>query len=211
MARHYFNLRYDGLLAAHNELATSASKQAVEGAQMFLGAHAHYYLAGRVPQRINDRGPGYEITDLARRADAWEADFAVNIFAEGVWDVVKYAFPSLIYDSYRAWVHGRVYEDPPFERRAPYLGSDGGPSAPSIDPAATRRLQQQRLSRRVGRAIAHMTAGIGTSASMLEMTIDGHTFAVIERRVPLWSEDEVTEGVSAFRQMVDSVRRRRLN
>jgi hypothetical protein len=211
MARHFFNLRYDGLLAAHNELASSASKQAVEGAQMFLGAHAHYYLAGRVPQRINDRAPGYEITDLARRAGSWEADFAINIFAEGVWDIVKYAFPSLIYDSYRAWVQGRVYEDPPFERRDPYLGSEVEPSAPSLDPVATRRLQQERLSRRVGRAIAHMTAGIGTSASVLEMTIDDHTFAVIECRVPLWNEDEVTEGVSLFRQTAEAARRRRMN
>jgi hypothetical protein len=29
------------------------------------------------------------------------------------------------------------------------------------------------------------------------MTIDDHTFAVIECRVPLWSEDEVAEGASA--------------
>jgi hypothetical protein len=211
MARHFFNLRYDGLLAAYNELATSASKQAVEGAQMLLGAHAHYYLTGRVPQRIYDKGPGYEITDLARRAGSWEADFSVNLFSEGVWDAGKYAFPSLIYDSYRAWVYGRVYDDPPFERRQPYLGAHGGANEPSFDPVATRRQQQERLSRRVGRAIAHMTAGIGTSASMLEMTIDDHTFAVIECRVPLWSEDEVAEGVSLFRQAADAARRRRMN
>ena len=67
MARHILKLRYDGLLASRNELAPSASKQVVQGAQMFLGAHAHYYLTGIVPERINDKGPGYEITDLARR------------------------------------------------------------------------------------------------------------------------------------------------
>jgi hypothetical protein len=209
--RHFFNLRYDGLLASHRELATSASKQAVEGTQMFLGAHAHYYLTGRVPQRVNDKGPGYEITDLARHAGSWEADFAINIFAEGAWDAVTYAFPALIYDSYRAWAQGRVYEDPPFERREPFLGHGSGPSEPSLDPVAARRLQQERLSRRVDRAIAHMTAGIGTSASVLEMTIDGHTFAVIECRVPLWSEAEVAEGVSLFRQTAEAARRRRMN
>jgi hypothetical protein len=56
-----------------------------------------------------------------------------------------------------------------------------------------------------------MTAGIGTSASVLEMTIDDHTFAVLECRVPLWNEDEVTEGVSLFRQTAEAARRRRMN
>ncbi len=177
---------------------------------MLLGAHAHYYLTGRVPQRINDKGPGYEITDFARQADGWQADFAVNIFAEGVWDAVKYAFPSLIYDSYRAWVHGRVYEDPPFERREPHLASYGEKGKRFVD-TAIRRLHQERLSRRVGRAIAHMTAGIGTSASVLEMTIDGHAFGVIDCRVPLWSEEDVAEGVSLFRQREEAARRRRMN
>ncbi len=204
MARHYFNLRYDGLLASHHELATSASKQAVEGAQMFLGAHAHYYLTGRVPQRINDKGPGYEITDLARQAGSWEADFAINLFAEGPRDAAQYAFPVLIFDSYRAWSQGRVYREPPFERREPLLS---GSAVSELE----RHQQQELLSRRVGQAVAHMSAAIGSSASVLELTIDDHVFAVIDGRVPRWSADEITEGVSLFRKTVEAARRRRLN
>lgn len=211
MARHFFNLRYDGLLASHHELATSASKQAVEGAQMFLGAHAHYYLTGRVPQRINDRGPGYEITDLARQGGSWEADFAINIFAEGVRDGAQHAFPVLVFDSYRAWSQGRPYRDPPFERREPLLARFATPSDGAGDPIAERHQQQDLLTRRVGQAVAHMSAAIGTSASVLELAIDDYVFAIIDGRTQRWSADEITEGVSAFRRTVEATRRRRMN
>lgn len=209
MARHFFKLRYDGLLASRSELAPSASKQVVEGAQMFLGAHAHYYLVGRIPERINDKGPGYEITDLARRAGSWEAHFAISVIGAGAGDVAGNAFAVLVYDSYRAWAQGRVYEDPPIQYRDAYLGACGPSHEPF--PGPERRYQQERLHRRVGRAVAHMTAGIGTSASALELTIDDHMFAVLDRRVPLVSEDEVTEGLSLFRQSMEGARRRRLN
>jgi hypothetical protein len=209
MARHFLNLRYDGLLATHHELAPSASKQAVEGAQMFLGAHAHYYLNGSVPQRIYDKGPGYEITDLARTAASWEADFAISLSDDLVSDVSGQSFPILLYDSYRAWAQGRVYEDPPIAQRDPHFGMLSATDDDYLD--AERRHQQERLYRRVGRAVAHMTAGIGTSASVLELTIDDHMFAILDRRVPLVTVDEVTEGVSLFRQTVEAARRRRLN
>ena len=103
MARHILKLRYDGLLASRNELAPSASKQVVQGAQVFLGAHAHYYMTGVVPDRINDKGPGYEITDLARRAGSWRADFAISLCADGMWEAMKLDFALFLYESYRAW------------------------------------------------------------------------------------------------------------
>jgi hypothetical protein len=211
VARHILKLRYDGLLASRHELATSASKQAIQGGQEFLGAHAHYYLTGTIPDRIYDKGSAYEITDLGHHPGSWEAELAINLFGEGIWDVLKFGFAGLVYDSYRAWAGGYVFEDPPFERRDPYFGSYGGANEPLVDPEPARRLQQLRLYRRVGRSVAHMTAGMGTSASVLELSIDGHMFAIIDHRVPLWSDDEVTEGVSLFRQTVAAVRRRRLN
>lgn len=211
VARHILKLRYDGLLASRHELATSASKQAIQGGQEFLGAHAHYYLTGTIPDRIYDKGPAYEITDLGHRPGSWEAELAINIFAEGIWDVLKFGFAVLVYDSYRAWAGGYVFEDPLFARRAPHFGGHGAADEPLVDPESARRLQQLRLYRRVGRSVAHMTAGMGTSASVLELSIDEHMFAIIDRRVPLWSDDEVSEGVSLFRQTVAAVRRRRLN
>jgi hypothetical protein len=201
MARHILKLRYDGLLAARNELAPSASKQVVQGAQMFLGAHAHYYLSGIVPERINDKGPGYEITDLARRAGSWRADFAVSLCADGMWEAMKLDFGLFVYESYRAWAEGRVYEDPPFETSEPYAGSYDG----------SRQHQRLRLSKRVGQSIALITAPNGTSASVLEMSIDSFVFAVIEHRIPVYSEEDVTEAVSRFRETFKAVRGGRLN
>lgn len=205
MARHFFNLRYDGHLASRSELASSAAKQVIEGAQMFLGAHAHFFLTGTVPQRINDKAPGYEITHLASATDSWEADFSINLLAEEGWDGDKHAFAVFIYDSYRAWVRGRVYEDPPLLYRDPYFGTCSVSVEQAYDPE--RRRQQEHLYHRVGRAVAHMTAGLGTSASVLEMSIDGHMFASVDRRIPFVTEQEVTEGVSLFRQSREATRR----
>jgi hypothetical protein len=195
MARHILKLRYDGLLASRNELAPSASKQVVQGAQVFLGAHAHYYMTGAVPDRINDKGPGYEITDLARRAGSWRADFAISLCADGMWEAMTLGFGLFVYESYRAWAEGRVFQDPPFERSPLLLGRHDGADD----------------SRRVGQAIALVTAPNGTSASVLEMSIDGHAFAVIGHRIPFYSEEEVTEAVSRFRESFRAVRGGRLN
>jgi hypothetical protein len=97
MTRHIPKLHYEGLLVARHELATSTSKQVVQGAQMFLGAHAHYYLSGTVP---------------------------------GIWDATKLEFGMLLLASYRAWAEGRLFEDPPFERREPYLEGPTGNREP---------------------------------------------------------------------------------
>lgn len=209
MVRHILKLRYDGLLASQHELAPSASRQVVPGAQEFLGAHAHYYLSGRVPDRIYEKGPGYEITDLGRHTGSWEAEFAINFLANGVWRVVEIGFGVFLCESYRAWSEGRLYEDPTFERREPFFVRSDGGNEPFLDDFAERRHQQVRLSRRVGHSTAHLSAGIGNSASVLEMSIDDYMFAVIDRRIPFYTEDEVTEGVSLFRQTVEIVRRRR--
>jgi hypothetical protein len=198
MPRHVLKLRYDGLLASRNELAPSASKQVVQGAQMFLGAHAHYYLTGIVPDRINDKGPGYEIMDLARRSESWRADFAISLCADGMWEAMKLDFALFVYESYRAWAEGRVYEDPPFETSEPFAGSYD----------SSRQQQRVRLSRRVGQAVALITAPNGTSASVLEMSIDSFVFAVIEHRIPVYTEEDVTEAVSRFRETFRAVRGR---
>lgn len=206
MARHFFNLRYDGLLASRSELASSAAKQVIEGAQMFLGAHAHYYLTGAVPQRINDKGPGYEITNLASATESWEADFSINLLSEEAIEGDHHAFPIFLYDSYRSWVRGQIYEEPPALYRDPYFGTCSVAVEQPYNPE--KRLQQEHLYQRVGRAVALMTAALGTSATVLELSINGHMFASVDRRIPFVTEQEVTEGVSLFRQTLETSRRR---
>ncbi len=70
MTKHILSLRYDGLDAAsHHGIGTAGSKQVIGGAQILLGAHAHYYAGGKVPDRVDDRGAGFKnfsTSDAAR-------------------------------------------------------------------------------------------------------------------------------------------------
>ena len=200
MARHILKLHYDGLRAARNELAPSASKQVIQGAQLLLGAHAHFYLNGVVPDRINDKSPGYEISDLARRAGSWETDFLINLLSNETSHLIHLAFDVFLISYMQQWKDGRDFADPAFERREPYFSSYGGVNEPFIDAAAEREHQLRRLSRRTGHAMAYLTAPNGTSSSTLEMSIDGRVIAVFDRRYPFYSEDEVAEAVSLFRE-----------
>ncbi len=200
MARHILRLHYDGLRAARNELAPSASAQIINGARLLLGAHANFYLSGTVPDRVYDKGPGYEISDLARRAGSWEADFAINFISDGTWKLIEIGFDLFLLEYIRGWLEGRAFADPGFERREPYFGSYGGVNEPFIDVAAEREHQGRRLSRRTGEALHYITAPNGTSSSVLEMSIDGRVIAVFDRRLPRYCEDEVAEAVTLFRQ-----------
>jgi hypothetical protein len=193
-------LHYDGLrAAATNELAPSASAQVVPGARLLLGAHAHFYLNGVVPDRINDKGPGYEIGDLGRREGSWVADFVINLLSNETSHLIHLAFEVYMLGYMQHWKDGREF-DPAFERREPYFGSYGGVNEPFIDAVAEREHQLRRLNRRTGHAVSNLTAAIGTSASVLEMSIDGRVIAVFDRRYPAYGEDEITEAVSFFRQ-----------
>ncbi len=61
-----------------------------------------------------------------------------------------------------------------------------------------RQVQQERLASRIGQAVVLMTAPLGTSASTLEMSLDGRLFAVWDRRY--FTEDDITDAVMQFRQ-----------
>ncbi len=198
MTRHVLNLRYDGLRATRGELRTGVSKQVVQGAQMFLGAHGHYFLSGHVPDRISDKAPGFEIMDLARERGSWEAEFAIDLQANGVWEHVKFGFGVFLYQSYRAWAEGLAFEEPPMQRRKPAFAAVGGANETDLESLSVRHVQQERLASRVGQAMVLMTAPLGTSASTLEISLDGRLFAVWDRRY--FTEDDITDAVMLFRQ-----------
>jgi hypothetical protein len=198
MTRHVLSLRYDGLRATRGELRTGASKQVVQGAQMFLGAHAHYFLSGLVPDRIGDKAAGFEIMDLARERGSWEAEFAVDLHANGVWEAIKFGFGAFLYQSYRAWADGLLFEEPLFERREPALAAPAGAGEPVFHSLSARQFHQERLAGRIGQAVVLMTAPLGTSAATLEMSLDGRLFAIWDRRYV--TEDEITDAVMLFRQ-----------
>lgn len=198
MARHVLNLRYDGLRATRGELRTGVSKQVVLGAQMFLGAHGHYFVSGLVPDRIGDKAAGFEIVDLARERGSWEAEFAIDLQANGVWEQIKFGFGLFLYQSYLAWSEGQLFEDPSLERRQPYLTVPDGANELEWHSLTTRQFQQERLAGRVGQSMVLLTAPIGSSAATLEMSLDGRLFAVWDRRY--YMEDDITDAVMLFRQ-----------
>ena len=84
MTKHILSLRYDGLDAAtHHGIGTAGSKQVIGGAQILLGAHAHYYSGGKVPDRVDDRGAGFKILDVGRRQGSVIFDIALPASTTG--------------------------------------------------------------------------------------------------------------------------------
>ena len=120
MERHVLTLRYDGLDASYyGGIGTSGSKQVVAGAQMLLGAHAHYYLSGAIPERINDNAPGFVVRDLGRKRGSLIAEFLVVLLGPAIWNAATYSYVAFVRDSYAAVKHGRLFDDPPFDHLQP--------------------------------------------------------------------------------------------
>jgi hypothetical protein len=196
MQRHLLSLRYDGLRATEGELGTSVSKQVIQGAQIFLGAHAHYYLSGAVPDRINDRTTGFEITQASRAKGSHVADFLINFVSNGAYDLAKFGFELFVLHSLMAWHNKELVSHPHLERIEPYFEVPHS-NRPFIDEEAERHGQRVRLYRRVGQAMAYMTAPIGSSASTMDLSFDGKPIQTYGRR--FYSEEEVVEAVLQLR------------
>ena len=199
MERHVLTLKFDGLDASYyGGIGTSGSKQVVAGAQLLLGAHAHYYLSGCVPERINDNAPGFVIRDLGRKRGSLIAEFLVVLMTPAVWNADKYSYSAFVVDSYTAAKNGRLFDDPPFDRRQAALAISDGGNAPVFDLAAAREQQQRRLYQRVRQSRAQIAAPIRVTASVVDLSLDGLHLDTITRRVP--SEDDINEGLRLFRE-----------
>jgi hypothetical protein len=199
MERHVLTLKYDGLDAAYyGGIGTSGSKQVVAGAQMLLGAHAHYYLSGFIPERINDNAPGFVIRDLGRKRGSLIAEFLVVLMTPAVWDAARYSYSAFVVDSYTAAKDGRLFDDPPFDRLQASLATYDGGNEPVFDLAGAREVQQRRLYHRVRQSRALFSAPIRVTASVVELSLDGFHLDTMMRRVP--SEDDITEGLRLFRE-----------
>lgn len=199
MERHILSLRYDGLDAAtENGIGTAGSKQVIAGAQMFLGAHAHYYLGATVPDKINDHAPGYFIRDLGRRQGSLIAEFLVGLATCATWEVAKYAYNTFTLESYAAAKAGRLIEEPPFERRQPSLRGYGGMNEPVFDTTAAREYQRRRLYQRTRQSMAYMTAPLGITASVVELSLDGYHFDTLSGRQA--SGEDIDEWLQLFRE-----------
>lgn len=200
MRKHLLSLRYDGLDAAtHHGIGTAGSKQVIGGAQILLGAHAHYYAGGKVPDRVDDRGEGFKILDVGRTEGSVIFDIALLITAHAIWDVPNgaYRFDRFLAESYAAHRAGRLFEEPPFERRQ--LGAAGRASDyPVRDPDYVRDYERRRLLQRTQQAVSFISAPLGITAATLEVSIDGKRIDSMRARQP--GTNNINEWLQAFRQ-----------
>jgi hypothetical protein len=197
MAKHILSLRYDGLDAAtHHGIGTAGSKQVIGGAQILLGAHAHYYTAGRVPERVDDRGEGFKILDVGRRQGSIIFDIALLITGKPIWEVAEtqYGFDRFLAASYGAHRAGKLFDEPPHRRRD-VPGAVNAP-VPGLDYA--REHERRRLLQRTQAAVGFISAPLGITASVVEVSIDGHRLDTLRARQPGGSE--IHEWLQAFRQ-----------
>lgn len=199
MERHVLTLRYHGLDASYyGGIGTSGSKQVVAGAQMLLGAHAHYYLSGAIPERINDNAPGFVIRDLGRKRGSLIAEFLVVLLAPAMWDAARYSYVAFVRDSYAAAKHGRLFDDPPFDHLQPSLATFDGGNHPLFDLVAAREMQQRRLYQRVRQSRTQISAPVSVTASGVELSIDGYHLDTISHRAH--TDEDINEGLRLFRE-----------
>ena len=199
MERHVLTLRYDGLDASYyGGIGTSGSKQVIAGAQTLLGAHAHYYLSGAIPERINDNAPGFVIRDLGRKRGSLIAEFLVVLMTPAVWDADRYSYSTFVLNSYAAAKDGRLFDDPPFDRLQPSLGTFDGGNEPVFDLAGAREVQQRRLYHRVRQSRVQISAPMRVTASVVELSLDGYHLDTITRRAH--TDEDINEALRLFRE-----------
>ena len=197
MKKHVLSLRYDGLDAAsHHGIGTAGSKQVIGGAQILLGAHAHYYSGGKVPERVDDRGAGFKILDVGRRQGSVIFDIALLITATPIWDVAEthYGFDRFLAESYAAHRAGKLFKEPPHRRREAGPGSNS--ALPDLDYA--REHERRRLLQRMQQAVSFISAPLGITASVVDVSIDGKHIDTMRARQPGGSD--IHEWLQAFRQ-----------
>jgi hypothetical protein len=198
MESHLLSLRYDGLDAGvFNGIGTAGSKQVIAGAQVLLGAHGHFFTEGAVPDRILDRTTQFVIRDMGRRRGSWIADISISIIGAALWDMTKFNFTNFVYESYSAAKEGRLFEEPPYERRRRQLGTRGE-SDPIFDWRMTFEYERRRLFMRTKHAVTLLSAPLGITASTVEIAMDGYHFDTLMARQV--SGDDISQWLSSFRE-----------
>lgn len=200
-------LVYDGLGATHHRMPTSLEKQVTAGAQEFLGAHAYFFVGGRIPTNVGDHSKYFHVHDLRKREGSWEALFTIDladVASEFVTEYVreltknlavdaalatKVGFIYLIHRSYRAWTERRPMIDRTFDRIEPVLSDFGGNGAPIFDAEFEHDSQRRKLYDRTHSSMSKLTAPIGRAAEHVDIWFDHDRLDRLEHRVYL--EDDI--------------------
>ena len=145
---------------------------------------------------MDDHAAGFQILDKGRRQGSIIYDFAVAISASGIWDLMKayYGFDSFLAQSYVAYRAGRLFDEPPYSRTQLSLAAPGGNST-LLD--ASYVYDRRRLLQRTRLAMSAITAPLGITASVVEVSIDGNHLDNITSR--LASGENIDEWLQAYR------------
>jgi hypothetical protein len=176
-------------------LVTSNSKQAIDGAQLLVCAHAHYFSTGRIPENVMPQTADFVFRNPS--VHGGELKFTLEILRPGIWCSPHSDFSSFLNQSYRCWVAGRLFDEPPGARRQLDLRDLQSGNAPAM----TQQLQLEQLSRlysRIDRAIADLTRPIGLSASSLSLCWNGKLLGSHEGRHKRFTDQEITQAVAAL-------------
>jgi hypothetical protein len=113
-----------------------------------------------------------------------------------MWDVAEthYGFDRFLAESYAAHRAGRLFNEPPHQRRA---GAPAG-NAPLPDLEYAREYERRRLLQRTQQAVGFISAPLGITASVVEVSIDGKRIDTMRARQP--GGNEIHEWLQAFRQ-----------
>jgi hypothetical protein len=149
----------------------------------------------------HEKAPPLAPLRWARRALVF--DIALLITAPPIWDVAeaRYGFDAFLAESYAAHRAGRPFAEPPYQRRQPSSAAQAG-SAPrfdedGLDADYARDYERRRLLQRTQQAVSFISAPLGITASVLEVSIDGKRLDTMQARQPGGSN--INEWLQAFR------------
>ena len=199
--RHSLIVRYDGDLAAQHEMDAGDSHTVIEGAKRLLAASGYYWTTGQVPDRLFAEPIGFQVRHTAMRVGSCEYEFTINLLANGAWEAIRIPFEFFVIKAFLDWRDRRVPDVPLHARREPYF--DAPPAtrtnrpdyAFEPDPDA----QHWRLQARYQQAMHQITVPLVKHATTVTMTFERTHLGTWTKRVPKWTEDDISDAVRADR------------
>ena len=152
--------------------------------------------AARCPSASTIAAQASRFLDVGRRQGSVIFDIALLITAKAIWDVAEthYGFERFLAESYAAHRAGKLFKEPPHRRREAGPGSNS--ALPDLDYA--REHERRRLLQRMQQAVSFISAPLGITASVVDVSIDGKHIDTMRARQPGGSD--IHEWLQAFRQ-----------
>jgi hypothetical protein len=140
-----------------------------------------FYLTGKTAATGKSATRLYVIGCHSHRPGSFILELSVNLLANGIWDMAKYAFGDFVRDSLGAFFANRAFEEPPVPRIEPHFSPTDKRNIPVFDFSRDHKDEAARLRQRITQALALMATPIGRSADNLRIYINQVELAVIDR------------------------------